>query len=374
MKIFCHYDIKENEDEKRTYFYASASKIKYICECLEQLNAPCEIISISGTKLNKSVPKKKIQISDNIILSLPKSFGQKNRILKVLDRWQIKFMAFIKLMKIKKDEPLFVYHSLTYMTMIKLVKRIKRMPLILEVEEIYGDVTGDKKTSEKELNFFNIADSFIFSTESLNEKINTQNKPHTVIYGTYKVENDRNCGFNDDKIHVVYAGTFDSNKGGAQAALSSAPYLDSNYHLHIIGFGNKTDTKNVLNEIERLSRECNSTVTYDGLLSGEDYIRFLQSCHIGLSTQNQNAGFNDTSFPSKVLSYLSNGLRVVTIRIKVLEQSKISSLMHYYDVSDGESIAQAIKEVDVNSNFDGRMVVASLNNEFIKDLKCMLGE
>ena len=38
---------------------------------------------------------------------------------------------------------------------------------------------------------------------------------------------------------MLYAGTFDVNKGGADMAVMSGEYLSENFHLHIIGFGSE---------------------------------------------------------------------------------------------------------------------------------------
>ena len=95
-------------------------------------------------------------------------------------------------------------------------------------------------------------------------------------------------------------------------------------------------------------------ITYDGLLSGEEYIKFIQSCDIGLSTQNPNGKYNDTSFPSKILSYMANGLRVVSVRIPVVEESGIGKCVCYYDEQTPENIAKAIKSIDFSEEYDSR--------------------
>jgi len=116
-------------------------------------------------------------------------------------------------------------------------------------------------------------------------------------------------------------------------------------------------------------------VTYEGVLSGDDYIRFLQRCDIGLSTQNPEAEFNDTSFPSKILSYLSNGLRVVTVKIPVVEMSAIGDLCTYYEKQDPKEIADAIlyagRERDVDCRKRIRDLSVEFENEILKLLKAM---
>lgn len=271
-----------------------------------------------------------------------------------------------------KGDTLVVYHSLAYVGLVRILKRLKGFRLVLEVEEIYADVTGSDKARKKEYKLFRRADAYIFPTELLNEKLNSEHKPHCIIYGTYQVEENRHYSFNDGKIHVVYAGTFDPRKGGATAAAAAAEFLPENYHVHILGFGSKADTEQLKQVITKVSKKSAATVTYDGCLSGEAYIRFIQSCDIGLSTQNPNAAFNDTSFPSKILSYMANGLRVVSIRIPAIERSAIGDLVTYYDTQTPEAIAEAICKIDMNAPYDSRAEIQTLHENFVAQIQSLL--
>ena len=216
-----------------------------------------------------------------------------------------------------------------------------------------------------------MADTYIFSTELLKEKLNTSGKPDVTIYGTYNVEQKLTKKFSDGKIHVVYAGTFDPRKGGAAAAAAAAAYLPNNYHVHICGFGNEKQIENMKKMVNKNNANHSvARLSYDGLLKGETYLRFLQSCHIGLSTQNPNASFNGTSFPSKILSYMSNGLSVVSIRIEAIERSAVGKYINYYDVQTPEEIAKAILEATpTNSN---QQVISELDEKFKNDIQTLI--
>lgn len=161
-----------------------------------------------------------------------------------------------------------------------LLKKIIGFKMILEVEEIYSDVTGNKKTRAKELAFFKLADAYIFPTELLDQCVNTEHKPSAIVYGTYKVEKDREHKFHeeDGKIHLVYAGTFDPRKGGVSVATAVGEYLDKNFHIHILGFGSEEEKEILIKQIEEVNSKNGAIVTMDGLLSGDEYIKFLQSC------------------------------------------------------------------------------------------------
>ncbi len=373
-KIFyMAYYNSTNSSERRNTVLSSVNKMNYICEALENNGYNTEIVSASGATEKKFCKSKKVKLTDKTTLKLFSSLPRLNRIVSVIDRVILKTKLFLYMIKnTNKDSIVMVYHSLGYMSLVKRLKKLKGFKLIIEAEEIYGDVIGDEKTSQKEYEFFKIADAFIFPTELLSEKVNTEKKPEVIIYGTYHIEKELPKLFSDGKIHCVYAGTLDPRKGGAIASAESALFLNENYHIHILGFGNEKEKAETLNTIDSISKKSKAKITYDGLLSGEEYIKFIQSCDIGLSTQNPNGKYNDTSFPSKILSYMANGLRVVSVRIPVVEESGIGKCVYYYDEQTPENIAKAIKSIDFSEEYDSRKTIGVLDKAFICDLKTML--
>lgn len=374
IKYVGFYDLLDSKC-KRSGSLAAINKMNYIANSISNLGVNVSIISPSWIlEENKGFTKRKTtKITDNVSIEFIPSLGTKNKFTKIFRSLFSRFLLFWYLVfNIKIGEEIIVYHSLALIKPILLVKKIKKFKLILEVEEIYTDVIDyGKKIRKSEFEFIESADKYIFPTELLNESLNKINKPYSICYGTYKAEEDRNVKFDDDKIHIVYGGTFDPRKGGATAA-AAAEYLDEKYHIHIIGFGSEDEKIALQNLIKEVSKKTKCTVTYDGLYKGEEYIKFLQKCDIGLSTQTPNAEYNDTSFPSKVLSYMANGLRVVSIRIKALEKAKISNLLYYYDKDCPKEIANAIKSIDLSQAYNSRKKVQDLDENFIKDIKELL--
>ena len=371
MKYLVYYDTPANKAENRNYVLAATNKIDYICSALNRIGYTVELISASGTQNRRGCKGKTVQLTEQTFLKLFPCTGTGRLPKRVLGRMLLKTRLFLYLLcHVKKNENVLVYHSLGYCRMVALLRKLKKFRLILEVEEIYADVNGRERDRKKEFKLFSVADAYVFPTELLNGKINTHNKPYALIHGTYQVEQDRGCRlFSDDKIHCVYAGTFDPRKGGAIAAAIAAEYLPENYHIHILGFGSKEEIQHMQELIDALAKKCKCGITYDGLLSGEEYIKFLQSCDIGLSTQNPDAAFNETSFPSKILSYMANGLRVVSIRIPAVEESAVGKYMSYYDQQTPEAIAEAIMQAELENGYDGRSALSNLDIEFVKDME-----
>lgn len=370
-----YYDIPENKEENRNIVLAATNKMAYIIEAMEKAGYCVEVISASQTKNGKSYPAKTVTIGENSSLRLFKTLPWGNKVRRVISVLfsRLQYKQYI-LRNITANDTVIAYHSVPYADFLVKAKKKIGFRLILEVEEIYADVNGKEDDRKKEYKVFEAADAYIFPTELLNQKLNTKSKPYAIICGTYKAEPDKKIKFNDGKTHIVYAGTFDPRKGGALAAVGAAEFLNGDYILHVIGFGSNDDKQKLLNEIERVSKVSSCKVSYDGLLSGDDYISFVQSCDIGLSTQNPSGEYNDTSFPSKILSYMANGLRVVSVKIPAVETSDIGEYMYYYVEQTPEEIAEAIKMVDIDKPYNSREIIFKLDEKFVCDLKNLLGD
>ncbi len=380
---YLSYYAKRNNSQKRNYVLSATNKMDYIISAINDAGYDVEIISASATRDKlKSYPGSLEKINEHTKLRLFYTFPWGNKLQKLLSMCTMNIFLFLELFKLKKGEPIIVYHSLGYMRVVELAHKIRKFYLILEVEELYSDVLENNELRKKEINFTRRADSYIFPTSMLSKISNPTGKPEILIHGTYQVEEERkNRGFDYNLqegekhiIHCVYAGTLDPRKGGAVAAAAATEFLPSNYYIHILGFGSDQDIQKMKDFITKIAERSVAKVTYDGLFSGEEYIQFIQNCDIGLSTQNPDAAFNGTSFPSKILSYMANGLHVVSIRIPAIETSAVGNKLFYYDEQTPENIAKAIVSVDLDQKYDGRQVVRDLSDEFKKEISYLLKE
>jgi hypothetical protein len=244
--------------------------------------------------------------------------------------------------------------------------------LILQVCEVYSDVSENEKLRKKEIDFIKSADKYIFSSVLLEKKLNADKKPYAICMGTYEAQKTLAQPINDGKIHIVYAGTFNTKKGGVINAIDCTEYLDEKYHMHLLGGADDLLLKHILKRMIQTSVKTSCEISYDGYLSGETYNKALQLFHIGLSTQNAKDAFNETSFPSKILTYLSNDLRVVSSKSSSVITSSIGDKMYYYEEDTPESLANAIKSININEDFSGKNIVSSLNLDFINSLRELL--
>ena len=376
LLYLCNYDTEDNIQENRKYYLSAVNKINYTFSALNQAGWYVEIVSVSETGSRHGFPGKNVRISEHTTLTLLPTIGRGCKAKRLLRFFAARGRRFFYLLRnLRRGEVLLVYHSPGYIRMLLLLKWLKGFRLVLEVNEIYADVSGNEDLRKWEMRLFRAADAYLFATELLNESINKCGKPYAVCLGTYRAENERNCNFEEEamhgKIHLVYAGILNLTKG-AFAATQAAEFLDERYHMHILGFGSDQEKELLMKSIQKTKEKTQCGLTYDGTLSGEEYIRFLQSCDIGLSTQNPGAAYNATSFPSKVLSYLANGLRVVSIRINAVEKSAVGDLITYYDEQIPIQIANAIKSVDFSREFNVRKRIRELDTNFKKDIDKVL--
>jgi hypothetical protein len=58
------------------------------------------------------------------------------------------------------------------------------------------------------------------------------------------------------------------------------------------------------------------------------------------------AKYNDISFPVKIFFCLSNGLRVISARIKAIENTKIADTIYFYNEDSSKRVAEIAKVIE----------------------------
>lgn len=369
MKYIASFDIPEYKNEKRSISLAGINVMEYMTEVYKTVN-PIEIISPTRTLNQEGKYRgRNITIAHDVTLRLPSTKGRKGKLGRIISLiWTQLWLLSILLFECKKNEEVIVYHSAAFMPVIKLAKKIRKFKLILEVREIYADANPNIN-KDKEMSYFDLGDKFIFATELLNQKINKQKKPYIIAPGIYRKYWSDTKKFQDNKIHLVYAGNFNKTKGGAQISISLAEYLSPDYVIHILGAGNDESIDEIQKAICYQNNKGGAEVRFEGELRGSDFITFLQKCDIGLSTQTIEGEFNDTSFPSKILTYLSAGLEVISANIPAVVTSPVGKYVHYYTSNKPGDIASQIQNIRTTLNSDD--ILSLLNHQLLSDFKKM---
>ena len=319
-----YYNCDQINHENRVVFPAAVNKMDYLITALDEaVIDDIEVVTPAETKNHTWVSGGKRSLAERVTLKTFPSIGSRFKLVQALGRYltRLCFLLYL-LLHVTAEDQMIVYHSLVYMKEISFIRKVKKCTLIMEVEEIYADVSEDTQLRNKEISFLQIADKYIYITDLIRKEINTD-KSFVVFHGTYRSVPDHGFRFRDGKKHVVYAGTFHPVKGGVFQSIASAEYLDKSYVLHILGGGSSAEIQNVQNRIYEVAQRAKCKICYDGYKTGDAFNAFIQACHIGLSTQQADGKFNSTSFPSKILMYMSNGLHVVSVRIPAVETSSV---------------------------------------------------
>lgn len=363
--------------ENRTLIPAGVSKMEYVTKAIKDSGQDVFILSPTRAQYDSKVGLKLYHSRTfsnkyGIECKNPASIGFRFKPLKWIMRLYSKlWLAFCLLSKVRKGDTVVVYNSPLYFGLIYYLKKIVNFKLIMEVEEVYSIVFSMSESwKRKELRLINSADVYIFPNDLMAKNLNICHKPFVVVYGNYQInEVNTSSIFNDNRIHVVYAGIIDKLKYGAFNAISAAKYLEEKYVIHILGFGTDKDIKTLNREIDDLNQISKCKIEFEGKKLGQKYVDFMSSCHVGLNTMRNEGVFLDFSFPSKVLSYMSIGLAVVGPRIKCLTESSIDKNMIYYDVESGENIANAISRASAFLVNENRSKIKALNIDFINSLR-----
>ena len=351
---------------------ACCNKMEYVAEALTEIGCECEIVSIAksnikGLGIQRSNKSKLGAINVFFFSSITGS----NPITEIIQRIWRKFqLVFFFLFRVRSCSTIVLYHTTRHIELFYLMKLIFRPRLILEVEEVYDKVSKvDKLHGWLEKKIFDLADAYIFPTEILNEQVNTNHKPFAIVYGSYKLPT-KVSSKNDDRIHVVYSGTFNPRKGGAIAAIEASEFLDFHYHLHITGWGTEKETAVVKKMAEETAKKTECAISFDGFIEEGEFPGYLQKFHVGICSQNPNDILSSFCFPSKILVYMGNGLSVVSSHTVVIDSCSISDKICTYEEQTGKAIAMAVQSVAINNS--NRDAVSKLHKSCIKSLNQLL--
>jgi hypothetical protein len=354
---------------------AGVEKMNYIMKTVRNCGYLIAVFSTSRTMAKHQFYWiQKSNMGENGCIILRSTFSASNRVFWILDRiWaQLQILCY-GLFCVSKKDVMLIYHERYYLPVIKLLKWIKQITIIYEIEEIYTIASEcDSRDIAQEIKGLSYADGYLFSNDILAQKLGLVQKPFVVSYGSYQSKEPRTFLSTDGLIHVVYAGTLNAIKAGAVNSIWAAQFLDQQYHLHILGFGNNKEIQTIHEEIRKVAGKTSCKVTYDGCLSGTEYISFLQTCQIGLNAQNPKAALNEYSFPSKILTYMANGLLVIATKITVLEKSSICSQIVFAKNDSPESLADAIKSVKGLDGIKNQQILERLDWDFIREFKILM--
>jgi len=375
IKYIGFYDTP-NSEYKRVCSVPAVNKMDYICDAINRAGYKVHIISPSWfTNVVNSLKYKgttTVQLNENKKVTFAPSFGTSIKGLSYVKiMLSLSWLFFWLVFNVKRNEKILVYHAQWFSLPIRWAKQIKKFHLILEVEEIYGEVWQTKNTLKKwEQKLIKNADSFLAVSDVLAKILG--DKVQIVIYGNYALPQYKENPVKYIGVNIVYAGSIDHTKGGAYNTVKCAGLLPENYTVHICGFGDANEVwklkEMILQVNEKLSRKA---VIFHGAIPDEFFSDFLHSCQIAINPQKDGENMT-TLFPSKIIKYLSHNLRVVSTRIESIGKSSIAPLITFSENDSPESIVRAILQLDLNKDYNSRNFIKKLDKKFVDQIKELL--
>ena len=141
-------------------------------------------------------------------------------------------------------------------------------------------------------------------------------------------------------LQLLYSGSLDRTRG-VDVLLAALPLLPaSGWHLHITGQGMLAD------EVSRLSNleTWRNRIRFYGVLPADAYQGVVSQCQIGLNCQKETDPVSAVTFPSKIFSYLSAGLMVVSSRASAVP-AICGEACHYFESDNPASLAEVLSRV-----------------------------
>ncbi len=361
--------------EKYNVAVPARKKMDYILYALEEAGYVVDVFSVANSKSKAFLCPKEVRLSDQIRIRYALGVNRRNKMMAGLST----ILRFIQIVgyiwfKMSANTSLLVYHSNSFIRPINFARRFKKIRLVLDVEEVYTALFKSSEKEEKnEKSFIESADAYIAVNDVLAQIYQSKGKPAIVAYGDYRMNYVPGYSWNDRRTHIVYAGTIERSKLGAFTAVDTALYLSDEYKMHIIGFGKKDVVKELKERIEIVNTgKGYQAVQYDGFLSGKELGEYLSRCDIGLSTYILTDSFANNSFPSKLMSYVTHNLQVVTGDAEAFRKARVATNWLFYKDYTPEAIAETIMEYKKELRQSNEVIVNELNKSFIQSLETVL--
>ncbi len=332
---------------------AGVAKMNYIIRCLEE-TAPYVVYSTSQIK-NKHERKGIRHVKYRFSIPSNNKYGY------YFDLMLATIQLVWYLLRVPSKDTVLVYHERWYMPWIKWIHKIKKWKLIYEVEEIYCAVAKrPQQEIDKEVKHLEAAEGYLLSTKSLKDSFTLDKKPYAVVNGVYMplYQGEK---LQDGKKHIVYAGSLNRAKG-AWIAIEAMKSLSKDFVLHVSGAGTEKDVEYICNLIQ----ECNvnDNIIYEGCMPEEAHLKLLQECEIGLCPANPTA-----AFPSKILEYMRNGMKVISVRKPEIESAECSEYLYFFQEDNVADFVSAVMTAVKDHNRNQEECMRNMHAQFLKAMK-----
>lgn len=362
MKIFYLAYFSLFDGESRFCSPAANNVCSYITDVLLR-NADDEIVVINLSQHKKHLKFCRSKVSNvqkNVFVNAP-CYGSGRLLSRIscffLNRWVKKYLK----RNSSPEDKIIIYHSLNTLKLEGFISQ--NFNSILQVEEIYCDVLNKSfKTASSEINVLNSFKKHIFVSETLQKDKRINSLKSLVFYGSYSLPAVPK--FRREEKSIVYAGTFEKNKGIEFAC--DLMRLLPDYNLYIYGHGSKSRVRDLLTKYKDFKN-----VYFEGRLSENELSQKLYSYRFALSPLDPQSNFSSTTFPSKILTYLKSDLIVISSKFESVMRSPFKSclILADYDLqSFQKAIVSSSETIEKKSSLQVREFINKLDQDFCECL------
>jgi len=306
--------LSDNEMKSRTIKWCSTAafhKVLGVSTAIANSGLTCKVVSLAFGRQSdlKKINKSNSQVLNNIPIHYLNSIG--------LPLFKNIFASIILLIYLIKNRIKFT-RVIFYNARIELLLGIVCVRLM--GKKCYLDVEDYPTCDDSFINRIsfaickNLCNSGVLTVSKYNEQ-RIRSKNMLSIYGVYtKVLSPRKIY---DTVNILVSGTLESDTGAdlVYEMVSNYDKLFSKLSNGITPVFHISGSGSFMSKFKELSNTVPNIFIVYGNLSNTQYSDLIKNCHIGLSLKIPNSIIGDTTFPSKTIEYVKNGLCLVTTRV-----------------------------------------------------------
>lgn len=296
---------------------AASRKVFQLSRALFHSNLQPIILSLGRGRANKSIDYfsfSKKRVEGVTIIYAP--FSNIPLFSELLSLCSFIF-TIVKLSRRKQKAVIYYNRQLAYIPSL-LTSWLMRYKNFLDLED--GEIQDSKRRFGFSANklIIKLYDSIcnhgaLLACEAL-KKVTTV-RPTLCFYGTVNdvapVEKKQ-----DDELHILMAGTIEKDTGAELLINSIQEMRRKNYDWTENSYIEVTGKGSYVERLKKLSEKTGwPKVNVHGRLDNKDYRKVLSRCQVGLSLKLVAGPLADTTFPSKVVEFASDGLLIVSTDI-----------------------------------------------------------
>lgn len=178
-------------------------------------------------------------------------------------------------------------------------------------------------------------DAYITLTESINDKVNINNKPHCIVEGFADSSDTLVSDVHDN--YLMYAGGIFEKYGVKNLVEAFIALNRKDIKLYIFGEGTY---------VEELLEVCktHSNVKYMGCVTPDEVVEYEKTALLLINPRPTNEEFAKYSFPSKTMEYLLSGTAVVSTKLPGIPEEYFN-YMFAFDDCGVNGIQEKLKEI-----------------------------